>query len=1750
MGSFDDIPAATSGGSFDDLPDLIQAAPGKRKVGVGDAFGRAAMEGYAGTGNLLGMAGGGLATVLEGAFNLATGNDSTRLRDAVFENVVQPTRDAQKYWAIDPATEELDGGGAEAASVAGSLASLLQQAVAQPGSAAGAMVPKLLYPAMRAAPAVVQKIAPLAAEGAIKAQLPFAQPTALDRTQDLMDQGVDQNTAMSAGATNLVGNTVMGALPLAKAGGLLTRAGTGAALNVPTGIATRGAEAAVLGDEYAKQALPAMGDKEVGMDAGIGAVMAALFGPRAAGVRRAPTAEPAPAIDIDLAAQAADLEKYGPILQANGIDPTSQRAAGVIANLKAREARMAQPAEDTVPPSPEELALASKQQTPETIAVDSLGRADAGDTGIKAGMMSAEETRANVEADARQAFDLAARRQSQADADLAGRNEIAPDYQGDGAAARDGRFSGGVREVTLYGERPVTVMESGVGKRGDQTIIGYEGEDGQIYQQSVPTKDLKTFNVPENQRLAQDFIERSSTPPKGVGVETMAGEKMPRRSTDRIAGDEFGGKTTPYNSKLNDRGQVAGDMLPATEPGSGGNGTPVPRAGRVIDGESTTNQARLSAPAVAESQVQAPKSSNDGVASDQGAAPAEPRQRPTGPLRTKEPESLLQAIKRLGGISVKQLKAMGLTERDYGAARSRIGKNTGGKDLSLMAEYLSNDGYALNGRDMVEKAQHLEQLIFDELAGNKTYADVDAAQRFASESEVYNRAQQLGIDPRRRHFTDVEAEVIAREKAMNDADEFDAGEQMQAKVAEAETALGQERIDQLSDEVADSMPDAPIADIYRAIVKRLEDEINANKEYQQAAEVSRAAGGAEDGAGLYAAEVRADAADRAPAGDESGRDGFELEQPTPDGLRAADEQRVAADKAQADAETAAEAKAKADAEVSDYKLTGSDRKADANPDQGDLLSGAKRGAEPPQDAKPADPDSEAEQMRRMFGDGPVDLLSVTSTKALVKAVRDTFGFSFGDAKAWSDHLHGFQKDMEAIRSGASNALVNPAGRMARFLFDTSAGAIRAKANANKSETFQWVLDQFHTEGGASRVAGETYEAAVSSQANKFLNRLQSAIGDLHTDDVAMRQIANRVRSRSFDGTPAGKAAKEIAGLMKDALDYMRKAGVDIGEIKDGYYPREFDVAAILKNPAGFKLAIEAEYAKTMPASEAKLAAEHLHDTLLFGDMSSLFNSSGGAVRTPFAKERVFGKIADKTLEKFLLSDPTENITVYLQRAVRRAELSSRFGDKMSHWANEWTDAKGKKQESILSQLQKQGATKDIEALKDYVALAAGLRHNGSSAGVIRAAGIARTWGALTFLSHAAMSSLSEFVTPAIRASGASKNPVALIPDATRALHQTLSDLFLKARSASAAERRAFAEDLGMIAAAHSDSIVASRWSGGEPTSKIESRIMHNFFQRIGLTQWTESTRVASADMGRVFVRRLSKNIADGDKLSVRYLKELGVPEAQVKEFAAWVSSQNDGMPSAGNLSGKHADLYRVAIRRFVSQSIMEPGKTTKPAWMSHPIGAVVGQLQSFNYAFYENVWKRNMKMAGEAVTGRGEGGEQWSRLDRARLAYPLLSMPALVGVAFAIGELRDEVFGDKKKRAEETTGQKLLKAASRGVPIAPIDPVLNYFTAVKYQRGAAESFAGPVIGKMATTADAARNALLNNNPKTNTAERQIAKNTYDLFIEPSIQLALSVSPMSPFSVIATQAAAAGSTRSTFVDAVAGKDKRKKDATRR
>lgn len=96
-------------------------------------------------------------------------------------------------------------------------------------------------------------------------------------------------------------------------------------------------------------------------------------------------------------------------------------------------------------------------------------------------------------------------------------------------------------------------------------------------------------------------------------------------------------------------------------------------------------------------------------------------------------------------------------------------------------------------------------------------------------------------------------------------------------------------------------------------------------------------------------------------------------------------------------------------------------------------------------------------------------------------------------------------------------------------------------------------------------------------------------------------------------------------------------------------------------------------------------------------------------------------------------------------------------------------------------------------------------------------------------------------------------------------------------------------------------------------------------------------------MGKSFLLDNGKKAATGDKRSIRYLKELDLTAEEVNSWAG------------GNINEAGNEKIKLALARFVDESIVRPNAAERPTWASDPRFALVWQLKSFFYAYGKTV---------------------------------------------------------------------------------------------------------------------------------------------------------------------------------------------------
>jgi hypothetical protein len=220
---------------------------------------------------------------------------------------------------------------------------------------------------------------------------------------------------------------------------------------------------------------------------------------------------------------------------------------------------------------------------------------------------------------------------------------------------------------------------------------------------------------------------------------------------------------------------------------------------------------------------------------------------------------------------------------------------------------------------------------------------------------------------------------------------------------------------------------------------------------------------------------------------------------------------------------------------------------------------------------------------------------------------------------------------------------------------------------------------------------------------------------------------------------------------------------------------------------------------------------------------------------------------------------------------------------------------------------------------------------------------------------------------------------------------------------------------------------------------------------------------------------------------------------------------------------------------------MNPNAGTRPRWANHPLGSVIFNLQSYLYAFHENVTKRTLRLAKTAVSKN-----EMTAMDRMHMLGPAMMLPVLTGVQYLMGEGRDEAFKDPARvnEAKMSEGMKIARAMSRSNLFGRYDFMANAALSARYDKDPATVMLGPVLGTFSEGIKGGVDYLGPRNSKnTNTAERRFARLGYDLGVQPLANAAFALGPgkiMGGMGAIGIQATSHPATREYVVKGLAGK----------
>jgi hypothetical protein len=818
------------------------------------------------------------------------------------------------------------------------------------------------------------------------------------------------------------------------------------------------------------------------------------------------------------------------------------------------------------------------------------------------------------------------------------------------------------------------------------------------------------------------------------------------------------------------------------------------------------------------------------------------------------------------------------------------------------------------------------------------------------------------------------------------------------------------------------------------------------------------------------------------------------------------------------------------------------------------------------EAKQIEEQARGEQPKK---DGTAGTLFANPIEPVLKFAGKLLGFD--DA-----HLGRMADDVKGMWGRRDEKAQNPVAKFARTIGFSIDGQFRALERVYDSKAIAAVRRLFNADPGQGTSVGRTYGEAVNTRSIEFRNRLMETMrsyvdefGDskaVGEDKAAAReQIVKKLQNRRAMGNGSlDKAAKEVAAMLDEIVDYMREAGVKIEKIPD-YFPRIVDVMAVLGNPDAFKAAARRAYeAAGLTVDEAKAAADAYHKQITLGGqgvVESPFIDFGNSIpRADFARHRQLSKAADSILRDFLIQDPIDVLETYIHKSVRRAEWERRLGGEVEYVNIDGHKVKGKRYDALREEILKEGNVRAVPFVDDLVRASVGEIPSNVGAGMRTAASWARALTVAEFLRHATLTSLTEPLLTGVRTGKASKAfsgyLYALEDIARRAGKWAFGDMNVF-KNAGTEQARRIAEMVGIVenhlatSAAH-----VLQADGMVESSKVANKLATRATILSGLRQWTDATRIASVRVGMEFIAEIAADAAKGDKVAQRSLRELGIADAQQSGFSKWLSQQRDIEATLKTRAGDKAmrDAYVTALGRFTDQVIMAPKNADKPYWANHPIGSVAYQLTGYLYAFQQNVLNRLWRQGKSALLEEG-----WTAGERAKLLAPVMYLGMLPLMQLALIPVRDAIRGTRQEKRDEKWSKTSkvnipgLSEIDTGVPMAvteafsrsgllgAADPLVNLVTNARYEKRPSSVLLGPYGQNVESlfTDTFGRNA-----PTTNTQERRVARDIYQAFVDPAVTLFATAYLPGPAAVAVSQGMGMERTKEAFSTTAAGPRKSK------
>ena len=694
----------------------------------------------------------------------------------------------------------------------------------------------------------------------------------------------------------------------------------------------------------------------------------------------------------------------------------------------------------------------------------------------------------------------------------------------------------------------------------------------------------------------------------------------------------------------------------------------------------------------------------------------------------------------------------------------------------------------------------------------------------------------------------------------------------------------------------------------------------------------------------------------------------------------------------------------------------------------------------------------------------------------------------------------------------------------------------------------------------------------------FLER----VGDHVCDASRDAELVNQPEMR--------KAVEAIVAVRQELLAHMKDAGVQVGDAGGRTLRRVLDRSTVLSNENEFLkqtthaykakwrreiavlnaeaatldplknkarlTSIAAEIKEISARDAADSAKKNFHaiqaeDVGITSDGNDLFTSGRG--NPSMLKSREFGPEADQLLGKFYVRDPFAILRNEVGDAMRAAGVAKTFsGPKL--------DAEGKpmangeidpmaKWKALRSEMIAEGNEAMIAPaatfMKEYFNL--GGQDNPAMRKVMN---FAHTHAQLAFLARATFSSMGEPALATIRAGGGLKMLAGNYAE-------TVKGMYREIRYLAPNEARILSDAIGASASGFDSILASNRFLDDYAGHGKGGELVAMFHEKTWLTALTNATHSASIKIAHSFIRSQLQLREAGGKYKAtagRNLNEVGIAmkdaPAMLKfsdEFAA--SKDKLGMLTADTPEAK---MYRDALHLFKnSGGSLESTRSVRPQYANTPAGSMFYALQTFLFAFQDQVIARHARLLRSAYRGETivDGvSEKMSGAERAKIVgNTLQGVATIMASQYAIQKLRETLYGDPAQAAKtktltpsQQTTSRALQILSRSNVMGGYDVLFNIALGARYKTDPATRVLGPSGGALTSLfGQGVQMATGQTSPNTNTAERKLVRGLYGAGVAPLVNAGIATMPGAGMASALVQLANHPAAREAVIRGVAG-----------